>query len=49
MTRGLKHLIYRALRTHGDVNAVRRHRVGRRIARRIYGKTTGRIAARIFR
>jgi hypothetical protein len=30
------------------VNAVRKKRVGRRIARRAYGKATGRLARRIF-
>ena len=40
--------LYRALRIRNDINAVRRGRVGRRIGRRIYGKATGRLAARIF-
>ena len=50
MTRGIKHLIYRALRTHGDVNAIRRgpRAVLRRIGRRAYGKATGRLASRLF-
>jgi hypothetical protein len=33
----------------GDVNAVRRGRVGRRIARRIAGRATGRALGRVFR
>ena len=32
----------------GDVNAVRRGRIGRRIGRRLYGKVTGRLARRWF-
>jgi hypothetical protein len=43
-----KSFLYRALRTSNDVNAVRRRRVPRRIARRAYGKVTGRIARRFF-
>jgi hypothetical protein len=33
----------------GDVQAIRRGRVGRRIARRVGGKATGRVLGRIFR
>jgi hypothetical protein len=40
--------IYRALRLSNDVRAVRRGRIGRRIARRVYGKATGRLARRLF-
>jgi hypothetical protein len=32
----------------GDANAVKRGKVGRRIARRLYGKWTGRLARRLF-
>lgn len=39
---------YKALRTSNDVRAVRRGRVGRRGARRAYGKATGRLARRLF-
>jgi hypothetical protein len=45
----LKSQLYRALRISNDVNAVRRGRVGRRIARRAYGRVTGRLARRWFR
>lgn len=41
-------LIYRLLAWSNDVRAVRKDRVGRRIARRIYGKLTGRLARRLF-
>lgn len=47
--RGWKSLAYALLRAHGDANAVRRGKISRRIGRRLYGKATGRIAARIFR
>jgi hypothetical protein len=35
--------LYRLLRISNDVGAVRRGRVGRRVARRAYGKATGRL------
>lgn len=40
--------IYRLLRGVNDVRAVRRGRIGRRVARRAYGKLTGRFAGRLF-
>jgi hypothetical protein len=45
----MKRLLYKLLALSNDVNAVKRGRVGRRVGRRIYGKATGRMAARIFR
>ena len=45
----MKSLLYKALRISNDINAVRRGKIGQRIARRAYGKATGRLAARIFR
>jgi hypothetical protein len=45
----VKRLLYQLLALSNDYNAVRRGRVGRRVARRIYGKATGRVARRIFR
>jgi hypothetical protein len=36
------------LRISNDLRAVRRGRVGRRIARRVYGKATGRLARKLF-
>jgi hypothetical protein len=43
--RGLLYFIARSL---GDANAVKRGKVGRRIARRAYGKAAGRVARRLF-
>jgi hypothetical protein len=40
--------IYRALRVLNDVNAVRKGKVGRRVGRRVYGKTAGRLARKLF-
>lgn len=45
-TRGLLYLIARFL---GDVQAVRRGRVGKRIARRLVGRSTGRAMRKLFR
>jgi hypothetical protein len=45
-TRGL---LYGLARLLGDVQAVRRGRVGRRIGRRIVGRITGRGIGRLFR
>jgi hypothetical protein len=45
----MKSLLYRLLRLSNDLNAVRRGRIGRRIARRAYGKSTGRLARKRFR
>lgn len=45
-TRGFLYALARLL---GDVNAVRRGRVGRRIGRRVVGRVTGRGLGRIFR
>jgi hypothetical protein len=41
--------IYRLLRIRNDINAVRRGTIGRRLARRAYGRSTGRLARRMFR
>jgi hypothetical protein len=40
--------MYRWAMVRNDVNAVRHHRVGRRVARRVYGKASGRLARRLF-
>ncbi|MEA5444601.1 hypothetical protein VCB98_02070 [Gammaproteobacteria bacterium AB-CW1] len=45
-TRGLLYWLARLL---GDVNAVRRGRVGRRIGRRVVGRAAGRGIGRLFR
>jgi hypothetical protein len=44
----MRSFLYALARLLGDVNAVRRGRVGRRIARRIAGKATGRALGRLF-
>ena len=38
--------VYRVLKLSNDIRAIRRGRIGRRLARRAYGKVTGRIARR---
>jgi hypothetical protein len=43
----MKALFYRLLRLSNDVNAVRRGKVGRRVACRIAGKATGRLARKL--
>ena len=43
-----KHL-YQAGRIWGDINAVKNGTVGKRIARRAAGKTTGRMLRKLFR
>ncbi len=45
-TRGLLYLIARLL---GDVNAVQKGTVGKRVARRAVGKLTGRGLGKLFR
>lgn len=46
--RSAKSWVYLALKLSNDINAIRRGRVGRRIARRAYGKATGRLARKLF-
>jgi hypothetical protein len=46
--RSTKSQLYRALRVSNDVNAIRRGRVPRRIARRAYGRAAGRLARRLL-
>lgn len=41
--------LYFIARLMGDVNAVKKGRVGRRIGRRVAGKATGRAMRRIFK
>lgn len=45
-TRGL---LYKVARILGDVDAVRKGRAGRRIARRVAGRQTGRALRNLFR
>lgn len=45
----LRSILYMVARLLGDVQAVRKGRIGRRIGRRLAGKLTGRMLGRIFR
>jgi hypothetical protein len=45
----IRTVLYALARVLGDVNAVRRGTVGRRIGRRVTGRLLGRILGRIFR
>jgi len=42
-------LLYQIARLLGDVNAVQKGTVGKRVGRRLAGKATGRALARLFR
>lgn len=44
----MRSFLYALARLMGDINAIQRGRVGRRIARRAAGKLTGRMLGRIF-
>ncbi|MBM7631081.1 hypothetical protein [Geomicrobium sediminis] len=41
--------LYKAARILGDVNAVKKGRVGRRVARRAAGRVTGRGLGKLFK
>lgn len=41
--------LYKAARIMGDVNAVKKGRVGKRVTRRVTGRATGRGLRRTFR
>lgn len=43
-----KRWAYKGLAISNDVNAIRKRKVKRRIARRVYGKATGRLARKMF-
>ena len=45
----MRSFLYKLARIMGDVNAVKRGRVGRRAGRRIAGRVTGRGLGRLFR
>jgi len=45
----MRSLLYALARLLGDVNAVQKGRVGRRVGRRIVGKGTGRLLGKLFR
>lgn len=46
---GTRSTLYQVARILGDVQAVKRGRVGRRIGRRVTGKIAGRGLGRLFR
>jgi hypothetical protein len=45
----LRSSLYKLARILGDVNAVKRGTVGRRVGRRVAGRVTGRGLGRLFR
>lgn len=45
----IRSALYKVARVLGDVQAVKRNRVGQRLARRIAGKATGRLLGRLFK
>jgi len=46
---GLRSSLYKIARLMGDVNAVQKGKVGKRIARRATGKATGRALRKILK
>jgi hypothetical protein len=46
---GLRSSLYKAARLMGDVNAVKKGKVGKRVARRAAGKATGRSLGKLFK
>ena len=46
---GFRGFLYTLARLMGDVNAVKKGKVGRRIARRASGKATGRALGKLFK
>ena len=46
---GFRSLLYALARLMGDVNAVKKGKVGRRLARRAAGKATGRGLGKLFK
>jgi len=49
MSSSVRSSLYLLARLMGDINAVKKGRVGRRIGRRIAGRVTGRALGRLFR
>ena len=45
----VRSFLYWLAKLLGDINAVRRGRIGQRIGRRLAGKVTGRLLGRLFR
>jgi hypothetical protein len=46
---GFRSFLYKLARLLGDVNAMKKGRVGRRVGRRVAGRATGRGLGRLFR
>lgn len=46
---GLRSFLYWLAKLLGDINAVKRGRVGKRVARRVAGKATGRMLRSLFK
>lgn len=47
--RNLRSWLYRVARVMGDIEAIRKGRAEKRIARRIAGRQTGRLLRRLFK
>lgn len=45
----IRSLLYGTAKILGDVNAVKKGKVGKRIGRRITGKATGRLLGKLFK
>lgn len=45
----MRNLLYKLARLMGDVNAVKKNKVGRRVGRRAAGKATGRGLGKLFK
>lgn len=46
---GLRSLLYKTARLMGDVNAVKKGKIGKRVARRAAGRITGRGLGKLFK
>ena len=46
---GFRGLLYTIARLMGDVNAVKKGKVSRRVGRRVAGKTTGKAMRKLFK
>jgi len=46
---GIRSSLYKVARIMGDVNAVQKGKVGKRVARQVAGKATGRSLGNLFK
>ncbi len=46
---GIRSSLYKVARILGDINAVKKGKVGKRVARRAAGKATGRSLGKLFK